>query len=50
VLAGEQQRGAFPAEVLLERGGITVELGFELGIGAVGEQLQRDLQIVGASQ
>jgi hypothetical protein len=50
VLAGEQQGGALPAEVLLERGGIPVELGLELGIGAVGEQLERDLEIVGTGQ
>jgi len=50
VLAREQQGGPFPPEVLLERGGVLLELGFELGVGALGEQLERDLEVVGAGQ
>jgi hypothetical protein len=50
MLAGEQQGGPFPPEVLLERRCIPLELGLELSIGDLVEQLERDLEIVGAGQ
>jgi hypothetical protein len=50
MLAGEQQGGALPAEVLLEGCGVSVELGLEIGVGAFIEQLERGLEIVGAGQ
>jgi hypothetical protein len=50
VLAGEQQGGPLPPEVLLERGGVLLELGFELGVGTLSEQFERDLEIVGAGE
>jgi hypothetical protein len=50
MLAGEQQRGAFPAELGFERCGVPVQFGLELGIGRFVEQLDRNLEIVGARQ
>ena len=50
MLAGEQQRGPLAPEVLLERCGVLLELGFELGVGTLCEQLERDLEVVGAGQ
>ena len=50
VLAGEQQGRAFAAEVLLERRRVALELGFELGVGRLVEQLERGLEVVGAGQ
>jgi hypothetical protein len=40
VLAGEEQRGPLPGEVLVERGGLAVELGGQLGIGRFLDQLE----------
>jgi hypothetical protein len=40
VLAGEEQGGSLASEVLLERGGLAVELGGQLGIGRFLEQLE----------
>jgi hypothetical protein len=50
MLAGEQQGGAFPAEVLLERRGIALQLGLEIGVGGLVEQLEGGLEVVGAGQ
>jgi hypothetical protein len=50
VLAGEQQGGALPAELGLERRGVAVQLGLELGIGRLVQELDRDLEVVGARQ
>jgi hypothetical protein len=50
VLAGEQQGGPFPREVLFERRRVLLELGLELGVGGFIEQLERDLEVVGARQ
>jgi hypothetical protein len=50
VLAGEQQRGAFASELLLERRGTTVELGFELAVRRLIEELDGGLEIVGAGE
>jgi hypothetical protein len=50
VLPGEEQRRPLPPEVCLERRGITLELGLELGVGGFLEQLDRSKQVVGASR
>jgi hypothetical protein len=50
VLAGEQQGGAFPAELGLQRGRIAFLLGFEIGVGGLVEQLDGGLEVVGACQ
>jgi hypothetical protein len=50
VLAGEQQGGAFPAELGLQRGRIAVQLGFEIGVRGLVEQLDGGLEVVGARQ
>ena len=48
VLAGEQQGRPLARVVGLERRGVAFELGFELGVGGLGEQLDRGQQVVGA--
>ena len=50
VLAGEQEGGPLSREILLERGGIPFELRLELGVGALVEQLEGRLEVVGAGQ
>jgi len=40
VFAGEEQGGPLAGEVLLERGGLAVELGGQLGIGRFLDQLE----------
>jgi hypothetical protein len=45
VLAREQQRRPLPREVLLECGGVALELRLKLRIGGFGEQLDRRLEI-----
>jgi hypothetical protein len=50
VLTREQEGRAFAAEVLLERRGIPIQLGLELGIGGFSEQFQRDLEVAGTGQ
>ena len=48
VLAGEQEGGPLADDVLLEGGGVAGQLGFEFGVGAFVEQLERRLQVLGA--
>jgi hypothetical protein len=50
VLAGEQQRGALAPEVGPQRGGVTLELGGEVGIRGLGQQLDRSLEVRGARE
>ena len=50
VLAGEQERGALAREVGLERRGVAVQLGVELGVGRLVEQLDGGLEVVGTRQ
>jgi hypothetical protein len=50
VLAGEQQGGPLPDEILLESCGIPFQLGLELRVGDLVQQLQRDLEVIGAGQ
>jgi hypothetical protein len=50
VLSGEQQCRSLTPEFRLERRDIPVQLGFELGIGGLVQQLDRDLEVVGARQ
>ena len=50
VLAREQQRGALPAEFGLERFRVPVELGFELGIGGLVEELDGGLEVGGTRE
>jgi hypothetical protein len=50
VLAREQERGALSSELGLERLGVPVELGFELGIGGLVEELERGLEVGGTRQ
>jgi len=50
VLAREQQRRPFPEEIGLEPGGIAIQLGFELWIGRLLDQLQRGEEVVPAGQ
>ena len=50
MLPGEQQRGPFPPEVLLERGRFPFLLGLEVGVRGLVEQLERGLEVVGAGQ
>jgi hypothetical protein len=40
VLAGEEERGSLASEVLVEGGGLAVELGGQLGIGRFLDQLE----------
>jgi hypothetical protein len=47
MLAGEEQCGAFPAELGLERGRIAFQLGLEIGVGGLVEQLDGGLEVVG---
>ena len=49
VLAGEEQGGSLAGEVLLERGGLAVELGGQLGIGGFLYQLEGCEEVRGAS-
>jgi hypothetical protein len=50
VLAGEQQGRAFTREVGLERRGIAVELGLEVRISTLVEELQRGFEIADARE
>jgi hypothetical protein len=50
VLSGKQQGRSLAPEFRLERRGVAVQLGFELGIGRLVQQLDRDLEVVGARQ
>jgi hypothetical protein len=50
VLPREQQGRSLAGEIGFERGGITLQLGLELGVGPFVEQLQRGVEIVGAGQ
>ena len=50
VFAREEQRRPFAQEVLLERREIALELGFEIGVGGLVEQLDRGQQVVGPDQ
>ena len=50
VFAGEQQGGPLAAELGLERGGVALQLGLELGVGGLVEQLDGELEVVGARQ
>ena len=50
VRTGEEQRGPLAQVVDLERRGVAVELGLELGVGRLGEQLERREEIVGPGQ
>ena len=50
VLAGEQERGPLAAEVGLEGGGVAVELGLQVGVGRLGEQLDGRLEVGGTGQ
>jgi hypothetical protein len=50
VLAGEQQRGALAPEVGLQRGGVALELGGEIGIRGFGQQLDRSLEVLGTRE
>jgi hypothetical protein len=50
VLAGEQERGPFTGEVGLERGGLAVELGGQLGIVGLGDELGGRLEVVDPSE
>jgi hypothetical protein len=50
VLAREQQRRPLAQEVLLERGEVALELGFEIGVGRFVEQLDCGQQVVGPDQ
>jgi hypothetical protein len=50
VLPREQQRRAFTGEVGLERRRVAVELGFELGIGSLGQQVDGGKEVVGAAE
>jgi hypothetical protein len=40
VLAGEQEQGPLPLEVLAERSDVPLELGFQLGVRRLGEELR----------
>jgi hypothetical protein len=48
VLAGEQEGGALPLEVLLELGGRSVELRRQLGVAGLLDELERRKQVVDA--
>jgi hypothetical protein len=50
VLAREQQGRPLTREVLLEAGRVAVELGFQLGIGRLGKQVDRRQQVVDATE
>ena len=50
VFAGEQQCGAFPGELGLERRAVPLELGLELRIGHLGEQLHAGREVLGAHE
>ena len=50
VVTGEQQRGSLPPEVDLQAGGVALELGLELGVGHLLEQLDGCLEIGGPAQ
>jgi hypothetical protein len=45
VLAREQQGRALAGEVGLERGGVALELGLELGVGRLRKELDRGLEV-----
>ena len=48
VLAGEQQGGPLAPEIGLERGRVAIELGLELGVGGLGEEVDGGQEVVGA--
>jgi hypothetical protein len=50
VLAGEQEGRPFAREVGLERRGIAIELGVQIGVGCLGQELDRRLEVIGAGQ
>jgi hypothetical protein len=50
ILAGEEEGGPLAGEVGLERGEVAFELGFELRIGGLVEELDRGKEVVGARQ
>ena len=50
VLAGEQQGGPLAREVGLEGGGVALELGVELGVGHLVEQLDGGAEVGGTGQ
>jgi hypothetical protein len=45
VLAREQQGRALTGEIGVERGGVAVELGLELGVGRLGDELDCGLEV-----
>jgi hypothetical protein len=50
VLAGEQQRRPLAGEILLERGGLAVELSRELRVAGLLDELQGREEVVGPAQ
>ena len=50
VFAGEQQRGPFAAEARLESGGVAFELGLELGVGGLREEVDGGEEVVGSPE
>ena len=50
VLAGEQEGGPLTAEIDLQRRGVAIQLGLEVGIGRLVEELDGRLEIVDAGQ
>jgi hypothetical protein len=50
VLTGEQQRGPFAREGGFESRGITLELGLQLGIGSLGEEVDGSEEVVSAAE
>jgi hypothetical protein len=50
VLAREEERRTFAPEVGLEACGVAVELGLELRVGCLVEQLDRGQEVVGATE
>jgi hypothetical protein len=50
VLPGEQQRGPLAGEVLLERGGLAVELCRELRVAGLLDELEGGEKVVGPAQ
>jgi hypothetical protein len=50
VLAREEERGALPPEVGFEAGGVAIQLGLELCVGCLVEQLDRGQEVVGATE
>jgi hypothetical protein len=50
VIAREQERSPLAEEVGLERGGVALELGLELRVGGLVQQLDGGEQVVGADE